>query len=130
MSCVAFILLAKQASRISGFLRLSGLRDIARILLRFGQIDRDVDRTIFSVSHPFLIFCDTVFPDIVRRLTKLVIIIGCFLRAFRITLREFCPYHTWRWRNTAHNLRIEQILCCYGIFFHDAIFMRICHHVL
>ena len=63
MSCVAFILLAKQASRISGFLRLSGLRDIARILLRFGQIDRDVDRTIFSVSHPFLIFCDTVFPD-------------------------------------------------------------------
>ena len=75
MSRIALIFPAKQTAGIAALLRLSGLRDVPRVLFRLGKIDGNVNGAVFRLRHPFFILCDPVPADIVGSLAESIVIV-------------------------------------------------------
>ena len=70
--CIALIFPAEQTLRIGCLLRELCRRDRLGILLRLGQINRDIQIAILRRSQPFAILRNTITTDIVRILTEFV----------------------------------------------------------
>ena len=124
MSGIAFVFTAEQTGWITGFLCLSGFCDISWILLRLGQIDRNIDWTVFRFRNPFFILCDTVFTNIVCSLAESIIIIRCFLWGYSIFISKYFPYNGWSRSEHTHDLCIEKITVCDRVILHQ--FMPVC----
>ena len=93
-SRIAHILLAEQAFRITALFCQFCSRDRLRVLLRFGEVDRDIDIAVGTRYAPA---------------DQFVEVIGCLLRALRIEFFKLL-YHLSRARHQAvHQFRIEQI---------------------
>ena len=77
------------------------------IFFRFGQIDGNINLTVWTVYLPLLILLYTIPADIIAVLTQLIKIISSFLRAFCIFVPEFFLYLTRTWHQTVHQSGIK-----------------------
>ena len=108
-SCISFILRTKQAFRITAGLHQFGSCDCLWIFFRFGQIDGDIDLTIFAVYCPLLIFFHTVTSDVVAVLAQFIKEIRCFFRIFFISIPELFLHLRRTWHQTVHKFCIKEI---------------------
>ena len=69
-SGIALVFGAESALGIAGLRRELGRRNGARVLLRLGEVDRDVQRTVGALVDPLLIARDAVAADIIRVLAE------------------------------------------------------------
>ena len=108
-SGIALVFGAESALGIAGRRRELGSRNGARVLLRLGEVDRDVQRTVGALVDPLLIARDAVAADIIRVLAEGVEPVRRPLRRNGIQAAEFGPHLVRRRCQHAHQLRIEQV---------------------
>lgn len=83
MTGITLVLTAEQAFRIARRWCQFCFRDIARVLLRLGEVNRDIEVAIFRSRLPDDVLVDAVFADVVRGNAHLVELIRRCLRAAR-----------------------------------------------
>ena len=88
-SCISFIFRAKKTFRIASGFYIPCRGNCFWIFFRFGQIDGNVNLTVWTVYLPLLILLYAISADIIAVLTQFIKIIGCFLWAFFIFIPEF-----------------------------------------
>ena len=113
---VAGIFHAQHAFRIPGCLALERVGDVARILLRLGQVDRDFQ----PLGEEAGVFADAVYLDIVRVPAHLVEPFRRFLRRAAVFFKEACAHLIGRRRYASGQLRRKQVARFAGIVDHAA----------
>ena len=88
-SSISFIFRTKKTFRITSGFYISCCSNCFRIFFRFGQIDGNINLTVWTVYLPLLILLYAISADIIAVLTQFIKIIGCFLWAFFIFIPEF-----------------------------------------
>ena len=76
IACVALILVAEQALRITALRQELGGGDRFGVLFGLGEVDGDVDLAVFALRRPFHILGDAVGAYVVGRQTKVIKIVG------------------------------------------------------
>ena len=117
---IALVFRAKSAFRVAGLRRVFGSGDGARVLFGLGQVDRDVERSVFAIIRPLLVLRNTVTPDIVSILTEAVEPVSCFARRDFIECAEAGAHLMRARRKGAHEFRVEQIACNLIVLTHTA----------
>ena len=106
---VAFIFPAEQALRILRGLGLAGSGDGLGVLLRLGQVDRDVDVAVGRRGLPADILLRAVAADIVGVLAELVVPVGRLRGRYRVFFAEHAD-HLGRARHKAvHEAGVEEV---------------------
>ena len=108
-SRVAHVFRAKQALRIARALHSQQLGDHARILLRLGEVDRDLHVAVAARGFPVQILLDPLRHHIVVGAGEMVEIFGSFLRVFRLKRLEGFRNLRRSRRQKAHDLRVHQV---------------------
>ena len=106
-SRISFIFRAKKTFRITSGFYIPCRGNCFWIFFRFGQIDGNINLTVWTVYLPLLILLYTIPADIIAVLTQLIKIISSFLRAFCIFVPEFFLYLTRTWHQTVHQSGIK-----------------------
>ena len=106
---VALRLAAELALRVARGFGAAGRGDRARILLRLGEVDRDVELAVLRRGLPLAVLRDAVAADVVRVAGEAVIPVGRRLR-FRVEERAEGPDHgRGPRREHAHETRVHQV---------------------
>ena len=85
-SCISLVFFAQKAFWITALFCQFCSRDRLRVLLRFGEVDRDIDIAVGTRYAPADILCDAVSADVVGILAQFVEVIGCSrLRSLTVT---------------------------------------------
>ena len=106
---ISHVFSAQHAARIIGSRQCSGRCDCLWILFRLGQVDGNIQFTIFCICLPAHIFRDSISSDIIAVLTELIIPVCCLLRRFFSQCIKMC-HHLCRARQKAsHQFCIQQI---------------------
>ncbi len=106
---VALILGAEQAPGIAVLLLRQRRRDGLRILLRLGEVDRDVHVAVCGLCDPLPVLCDPVRPDIVAVSRELIEVVRRLFRALFIAPVEL-PDHLRGARGEApHELCVKEV---------------------
>ena len=87
-SRISFIFRAKKTFRITSGFYIPCRGNCFWIFFRFGQIDGNINLTVWTVYLPLLILLYAISADIIAVLTQFIEIIGCFLWAFFIFIPE------------------------------------------
>ena len=116
---VSLIFPAQQALGIGGLLCQLGGGNSLGILLRLGQVDGDVQISIFRRRNPLPVLYDAVAADIVRILAEFIVIIRSLQRAFLIQFPEFPDHVGGTVHQDSHHLCVKQIPVSHCIFFHE-----------
>ena len=87
-SRISFIFRAKKTFRIASGFYIPCRGNCFWIFFRFGQIDGNINLTVWTVYLPLLILLYAISADIIAILTQFIEIIGCFLWAFFIFIPE------------------------------------------
>ena len=124
-SCVAFVFHAKQTFWIGCLFCQLCCCDGFRIFFRFGQVDGNIQITVFCRCYPFHVFCDTVTTDIIGILTEFVMCIGSLYRIFFIQFPEATDHIAWTVYQKTHNFCVKQVAITYTVFFHQTMFICI-----
>ena len=106
---VALILPAQLALGIAALGRRLGGGDGPGVLLRFGEVDGDVQVPKLRGGDPFHIPGDAVAADVVRILAEPVVPVGGGLRGLGIALPEGSKHLGGAGRQAAHQLRVQQV---------------------
>lgn len=101
-SCISFIFRAKKTFRIASGFYIPCRGNCFWIFFRFGQIDGNVNLTVWTVYLPLLILLYAISADIIAVLTQFIKIIGCFLWAFFIFIPELFLHLARTRHQTAH----------------------------
>ncbi len=125
---ISFILNTEQAFRITALFRALRCGNRLGIFLRFRQINRNIQITVFRRSNPFLVFLDTIPSDIVRILTEFIEIIGGIFGIAFIFGFKYGNHFTRSGYQHTHNLRIKQIPVHDAVLSHNPMFVCIIHH--
>ena len=86
-----------------------GRRNGLWILFRFGQVYRNVQRTVAGIRGPLHISCNAVTADIIGILAETIIPVRCFLRRLLIAFPEFLHHLTRPWHQAVHQLRVKKV---------------------
>ena len=106
---ISDILIAELTLRIGRLGRIARRGDCPRVLLRLGQVDRDVEIPVLRGRQPPHILCDPVPSDIIGVLTERIIPVRRLTRAFLIQGVKL-PIHLRRSRRQiSHQLCVKQI---------------------
>ena len=95
-----------------------------RVFFRLGQIDGDVQITVFCGSYPFDILCNAVTADIIGILTEFVVPVGSRLRVFLIQIKEFFLYLARHRRDGPHQFCVKQVAIDNAVFCQRTGFQR------
>ena len=87
-SRISFIFRAKKTFRIASGFYIPCRGNCFWIFFRFGQIDGNINLTVWTVYLPLLILLYAISADIIAVLTQFIEIIGCFFWAFFIFIPE------------------------------------------
>lgn len=101
-SCISFIFRAKKTFRIASGFYIPCRGNCFWIFFRFGQIDGNINLTVWTVYLPLLILLYAISADIIAVLTQFIKIIGCFLWAFFIFIPELFLHLARTRHQTAH----------------------------
>ena len=105
----ALVLSAERALRISGLLLRFRRGNRLGVLLRLGEVDRNVQCAVFPVVNPLEIPLHAVGADIIRCAGEVVVIVGRGFWRLRIAAVEFINHPAGKRRQKPHQLGIEQI---------------------
>ena len=112
-ACVALILHAQQALGIATLGSIFCSCNGSGVLLRFAEVNGDVQITAGSRSNPLHILRDCVSADIVGILTELIVPIRCCFRTQTVIAVSKLPLNlTGSWSETAHQSGVEQLSGC------------------
>ena len=111
-ACIALVLHAQLALGVGALGRkLCGGNGLG-IFFRLGQIDSDIQVTVFGLGDPFQVALDAVAADVVGVLTELVEPVGSGLRALVfVALLKVSAHDAGARGQYAHQLGIEQVAC-------------------
>ena len=101
-SRISFIFRAKKTFRITSGFYIPCRGNCFWIFFRFGQIDGNINLTVWTVYLPLLILLYAISADIIAVLTQFIKIIGCFLWAFFIFIPELFLHLARTWHQTVH----------------------------
>lgn len=101
-SRISFIFRAKKTFRIASGFYIPCRGNCFWIFFRFGQIDGNINLTVWTVYLPLLILLYAISADIIAVLTQFIKIIGCFLWAFFIFIPELFLHLARTRHQTAH----------------------------
>ena len=101
-SCISFIFHTKLTLWIRTLLCIFRCCDRFRIFLWFGEIDRDINISIWTIYFPFHIFFDAVSSDIVGILAEFIEKLCCFLWTLFVIGTEFFDDLAWFWCQDSH----------------------------
>ena len=123
-SRISFIFRAKKTFRIASGFYIPCRGNCFWIFFRFGQIDGNINLTVWTVYLPLLILLYAISADIIAVLTLFVEIFCRIFRRFFIFFRKCLLYLSRSWYQTIHDLRIEKITESDTVF-NDSSFYRL-----
>ena len=107
--CIPHVLHAQLAFGIAALPGQLGRCNGLWILFRFGQVYRNVQRTVAGIRGPLHISCNAVTADIIGILAETIIPVRCFLRRLLIAFPEFLHHLTRPWHQAVHQLRVKKV---------------------
>ena len=123
-SCIALIFPAQQALGIGGSGHIFCCRNRLRVLFRLGQVDGDIQITVFRRCNPLDILRNAIPADIVGVLAEFVIPVGSRLRVFLIQIKEFFLYLARHRRDGPHQFCVKQVAIDNAVFCQRTGFQR------
>ena len=123
-SCIALIFPAQQTLGIGGSRHIFCRCNRFRVLFRLGQVDGDIQITVFRGCNPLDILCNAVTADVIGILTEFVIPVGSRLRVFLIQIKEFFLYLARHRRDGTHQFCVKQVAVDNAVFCQRTGFQR------
>ena len=126
---ISHVFLAELALGITALLHQFGSRNGLGILLRFGEIDGNINISIHTGNSPANIPGNTIAANIVRVLGKLIVIIcGLFRRLF-VKLPEFSGDLGRSRQKTVHQSGVKKITVNGAVLLEDSCLCRIIQQI-
>ena len=112
---VALVFVAEQALRIAALGQEFRRRDRLRILLGFGEVDRELDLAVARIHRPAKVAFDAVAPDVVGVAGEFIEPIGRLFRIFRRERFKAGDHLRRTGRQDPHQRRVEKIAVGHGV---------------